>query len=68
MVVSQHATESFSTADFTLVAADQIVRLYDLIVESLMISFGVIMCQELTNCITQRMLTEEDHSVEILGC
>ena len=39
----------------------------DLVVEPLVISLGVIMVQELVDSIVQRLLAEEDHSVQAFG-
>ena len=63
MVVNQKATESFTSCDFTGGASDFITGLDDLVDQPLVISFLVKMRQEFGAGVSQRPLTEEDHSV-----
>ena len=51
IVVSQHAAETFATLDVTLVSADILARLDDPVIKALMVSFSMIMFQELPNSI-----------------
>ena len=47
--------------------SDFISRVNDLVLQSLMISFFVIMADEFLDCLAQRLLAEEDHSPQTLG-
>ena len=66
MVVLQHATESFTTFDVAITGSSIFARLDQLIAESLMVPFGVLMLDVFTHGILQRPPSKEDHSVEEL--
>ena len=53
VVVPQHATEPFSAEDLGFATADFVSRLDDLVVEPLVISFGMIMEDEFANGVSQ---------------
>ena len=67
MVVSQQAAEALTALDLTVALTNFFLRLDDLVIKALMISFLVIMKKELANGAAEHVLTEEDHSREALG-
>ena len=66
MVVPQQAAESLVALDLTILPANFITRCDDLVVEALVISFLVIMLQELADSGAKHLLAEEDHFQETL--
>ena len=66
VIVIQQTTEPFTTFDLASNRPSFLAWLKDRVVESLMISFLVIMCQEFAAGVSQRPLTEKDHFVEAL--
>jgi hypothetical protein len=67
IVVSQHSTEALLALDVAIVSANVITRFDDHVVQPLVIAPAVIMLQVGTYRSTQRLLAEENHSVEALG-
>ncbi len=67
MIVSQQAAEALTALDLTVVLANFFIRLDDLVAKALVISFLVIVKNELANGAAEHVLTEEDHSREALG-
>ena len=67
MVVSQQTAEALTALDLTVALTNFFIRLDDLVIKALMISFLVIMKQELANGAAEHVLTEEDHSRQALG-
>ena len=62
MIIPQQPAKSFATLDLTPSLTDFFAGLDDLVAETLVVSFAVIMEQEFLNCFAERMLTEENHS------
>ncbi len=62
MIIPQQPAKSFATLEFTVSLSDFFAGLDDLVAETLVVSFAVIMEQEFLNCFAERMLTEENHS------
>ena len=62
MIILQQPAKSYATLEFTVSLADFFTGLDDLVAETLVVSFAVIMEQEFLNCFAERMLTEENHS------
>ena len=67
MVVSQQTAEALTALDLTVALTNFFLRLDDLVIKALMISFLVIMKKELANGAAAHVLTEEDHSRQALG-
>ncbi len=60
IIVPQNSAEPLVTADLFAGTADFILQIDDLVSEALMISFSVIMAEELRNSRPQRPLAEKD--------
>ena len=67
VIILEHPSEPFTAFDVSDILADLLSGLDDLVVQTLMISFLVKMKKELADCVSQHVLTEEDHSGEALG-
>ncbi|TWW10823.1 hypothetical protein E3A20_05920 [Planctomyces bekefii] len=67
MVVLQHAAESFSAFDPASDGVTITGWFNQLIAQSLMVSFGMVMLDVFTHGMLQRPLSEEDHPVEALS-
>ncbi len=67
MVILKHTTESLTALDLARDGTDLFVWLDDLVVQSLMIAFGVIVLNEIGHGSFQRSLAKEDHAVKTLG-
>lgn len=67
IIVTQHAAEAFATLDLTNLPTNFGARIDDSILQSLMITFKVVVSDELLQSPLQRSSAEEDHSVETLG-
>ncbi len=67
MVVSQQTAEALTALDLTVALTNFFIRLDDLVAKALMISFLVIMKNELADGAAEHVLTEEDHSRQTLG-
>ncbi len=67
MVVSQQTAEALTALDLTVALTNFFIRLDDLVIKALMISFLVIMKKELANGTAEHVLTEKDHSRQALG-
>jgi len=66
VVVTQHPTQSFPTRHMAGATAHFLTRLYQLVVESLVVSLLMIMNQEIGHGVLQRSVPEEDHALEAL--
>jgi len=64
VVVLEHATEPLSAFDFSISGSCIIARLNQLIAQSLMVPFGVIMLDVFTHGVLQWLSSEEDHAIE----
>lgn len=61
VIVSQEAANPFPALDLALRLAHFLTWLYQLIPQSLVVSFGMIVFQELSDRGTKHLLTEEYH-------
>jgi hypothetical protein len=68
VVVTQDPTQSFPARHGTVVTAHFFARLYQLVVESLMVSLLMIMSKEFGYSVLQRFLSEENHAFEAVLC
>ena len=66
MVVIQQPAQTLATLDVARVAGDFISRLDDLIAQSLVVAFFVVVSEVSGHSTTQRPLAEEDHAVEVI--
>ncbi len=64
MVVPRHPAQPLATFDLAYDLPDLISGIDDLVVESPMNSFMMIMREILANGVSQHVLAEEDHSVQ----
>jgi hypothetical protein len=64
VVVLQKPVKPFTTLNVAIGSADVVARIDQLVAQRLVISFAMIMEEELAYSISQRSLTEEDESVE----
>ncbi len=67
VVVAEHAAQALPAADGAALVADFLSRLNELVVEPLMVAFGMVVATELAECPAQRCLAEKDQSVDALG-
>ena len=67
VVVFKHTAQSFPTLDFTAVSADNRRRFDQLVVQSLMISFHMVVDKILADRSSQLGFSEEDHPLQTLG-
>jgi hypothetical protein len=64
VVVPQHAAQSLAARNLAGCASHFVAWLDELIVKPLMVSFRVIMGNEISSGVTQRSVTEKDHAVK----
>ena len=64
VIILEHPSEPFTAVDVSDILADLLSGRDDLVVETLMISFGVVVLQIRNRSPSQRILTKEDHSVQ----
>lgn len=67
MVELEHATESLTAFDAAIRGSSSFARLTQLIAESLMVAFGVVMLCVFTHRVLQRLASEEDDPIQALG-
>jgi hypothetical protein len=67
IVILEHAAESLATLHSARFVFNLFDRFDQLILESLMIPLGVIVCHVLFECPTQLSLTKEYHLLQALG-
>ena len=66
IVVSQHAAKPFATFNLASDLPDFAVGIDDLVFESLVVSFTVIVGKIFANSAAQGVLAEEDHAIQTL--
>src|SRR6266446_7387199 len=64
IIVVKHSTEPLAPADRSCLFRDTLDWNNKPIPESLMVPFGMIMCNEIVSCISQRILAKEDHLLQ----
>ena len=67
MVIPQQAANPFAALDLALCPANFLTWINQLIAQSLMVSLGVIMFQELADSGAKHLLAEENHFQETLS-
>ena len=67
VIIAQQAAEPFAAIEDALRASDFVSRFDQLVVETLMMAFVVIVSRELAQGVAQRPITEGDHAVQTFG-
>ena len=67
VVVLEHSSEAFVALDLTIRKSDFITWFDDLVIDALMIAFGVVVLGILGDHMSQPLLAEDDHVVQALG-
>ncbi len=67
MVITEQATQSRAANDSAFGIGRFVERFNELVIQTLMVSFRVIVGKIFANCVSQLRLIEKDHSVQALG-
>ena len=67
VVVFEQSAQTLTTDNLASGLADRIVWLNDLVLEPLVISFGMVVADELADRVPEHLLAEEDHLFQAIG-
>ena len=64
MIIAQQSAKPLAAGDLAVAPSDFLAGLDQPVVQALMVSLAVVTCEILGDCLSKRILTEEDHPVE----